>query len=92
MELNKKLDLYLKESEEIKEAFDITADPALVNTDALSFTAGLKKIQILLSKANTPRKYAITFQIINDMVQKFPLKAKFILDAVVNAYKNRFGV
>lgn len=102
MELKDKIDLYLKESkllddndkedkDALTELFDISGDAALSNIDAMSFSTGLRRISILFSKANTPRRYAIAFEIANDMVQKFPLKAKFVLSAVADAYQKRFG-
>jgi hypothetical protein len=85
MDLNKKIDMYLKED------FDISNDPTLGNIDAMSFSTGLRRVNLLLLKANTPRKYAIAFEIANDMVQKFPLKSKLIIQAIVDAYNQRFG-
>ena len=80
-----KIDAYLKED------FDISGDAMLANVDAMSFSTGLRRINLLFMKANTPRKYAIAFEVANDMVQKFPLKAKIVLAAVADAYKTRFG-
>lgn len=80
-----KIDAYLKED------FDISGDAMLGNIDAMSFSTGLRRINILFMKANTPRKYAIAFEVANDMVQKFPLKAKIVLAAVAQAYQQRFG-
>lgn len=96
MDVNKKIDLYLKESKllddnKIDEDFDITNDPTISSLDSTSLTTGLRRIQIHFAKANTPRKYAIAFEIANEMVQRFPLKAKVILQTVVDAYKARFG-
>lgn len=85
MDLNKKIDMYLKED------FDISNDPALGNIDAMSFSTGLRRVNLLFLKANTPRKYAIAFEIANDMVQKFPLKSKLVLQAIVDSYNQRFG-
>ncbi len=96
MDVNKKIDLYLKESKllddnKIDEDFDITNDPTISSLDSMSLTTGLRRIQIHFAKANTPRKYAIAFEIANEMVQRFPLKAKVILQTVVDVYKARFG-
>jgi len=79
------IDAYLEED------FDISGDPMLGNINAMSFSTGLRRINLLFMKANTPRKYAIAFEVANDMVQKFPLKAKIVLAAVADAYKTRFG-
>lgn len=96
MEVNKRIDMYLKESKllddnKVDEDFNIANDPSISNLDSMSLTTGLRRIQIHFAKANTPRKYAIAFEIANEMVQRFPLKAKIILQTVVDAYKARFG-
>lgn len=80
-----KIDAYLKED------IDISGDPMLGNIDSMSFPTGIKRINILLMKANTPRKYAIAFEIANDLIQKFPLKSKIVWSTIADTYKSRFG-
>lgn len=93
MEVINKIDMYLNESKKAKvnEVFDISGDPMLAGSEAMSFSTGLRRIALYFQKANTPRKYAIAFEMANDMVQKFPLKAKIVLSAVADAYQKRFG-
>lgn len=56
-----------------------------------NISTGLRRIQFRLEKANTPQKYVDAFEVIQQLVTRFPLKAKVIWQTVANMYQIRFG-
>lgn len=56
-----------------------------------NISTGLRRIQFRLEKANTPQKYVDAFEVIQQLITRFPLKAKIIWQTVANMYQIRFG-
>jgi hypothetical protein len=56
-----------------------------------NISTGLRRIQFRLEKANTPQKYVDAFEVIQQLMTRFPLKAKVIWQTVANMYQIRFG-
>lgn len=56
-----------------------------------NLSTGLRRIAFRLEKANTPQKYVDAFEVIKQLVDRFPLKSKVIWQAVASAYDIRFG-
>ena len=94
MELEKILNKHLSESaltrdpDNINELLDINYDDT---NDVSSLSTGLRRIAINLKRANTPKKYAICFRMVADLVEKFPMKSLMIWKAVADAYNSRYA-
>ena len=56
-----------------------------------SLSTGLKRIEFRLLKANTPQKYVDAFEVIQQLINRFPLKSKIIWQSVASLYTARFG-
>jgi len=56
-----------------------------------NLSTGLRRIQFRLEKANTPQKYVDAFEVIQQLVTRFPLKSKIIWQTVASVYQIRFG-
>lgn len=56
-----------------------------------NISTGLRRIQFRLEKANTPQKYVDAFEVIQQLITRFPLKSKIIWQTVANMYQIRFG-
>ena len=81
-----KIDNYINEGKLLNDL-----DEDVMSNEYSNISSGLKKLQIRLSKANTPKKYTEAFELIQDLVNKFPLKAKIIWQIVASEYQTRFG-
>jgi hypothetical protein len=76
----------------LKEADGMEGDESNIQPGEFSsLVTGVKRIQYRFNKATTPKKYADCFDLVNKLVQKFPLKSKIIWGAVADAYTARFG-
>jgi hypothetical protein len=76
-----------KTDESIIEPSEVGIKPGEYN----NISTGLRRIQFRLEKANTPQKYVDAFEVIQQLITRFPLKAKIIWQAVANMYQIRFG-
>lgn len=56
-----------------------------------NLSTGLRRIQFRLEKANTPQKYVDAFEVIQQLITRFPLKSKVIWQTVASVYGIRFG-
>ncbi len=56
-----------------------------------NLSTGIRRIQFRLEKANTPQKYVDAFEVIQQLVSRFPLKSKVIWQTVASMYQIRFG-
>ena len=56
-----------------------------------NLSTGLRRIQFRLEKANTPQKYVDAFEVVRQLINKFPLKSKVIWQTVADSYSIRFG-
>ena len=85
---------YLSEShllydpDNIDETLNINYDDT---RDVASLSTGLRRIDIFMARATTPKKYVILARMAADLVEKFPMKAKMILGRVASAYGERFA-
>lgn len=82
----------------LKEDFSASASaPSLstggydISKDVASLSTGLKRLAMYLQRANTPRKFAIAFEIASDLVNKFPMKSKLVWKAVADAWQGRYA-
>ena len=76
-----------KTDESVIEPSEVGIKPGEYN----NISTGLRRIQFRLEKANTPQKYVDAFEVIQQLITRFPLKAKIIWQAVANMYQIRFG-
>jgi hypothetical protein len=90
-ELDKKINKILNEAELLKtEEMDL---PSVKATDISSYTTGLRRIALYASRANTPMKYAMLFQLVADLSKQFPNNQRQIMiwKAVADGFQSRFG-
>jgi hypothetical protein len=85
-----KIDKYLT-GERIDEATPMSMSNAVKENEYSNISTGIKRIQFRLDKANTPQKFVDAFEMVNRLVEKFPLKTKAIWQAVADAYTMRYG-
>lgn len=86
----KRIDEYLDEErvdEVTLEPFDGNIKPG----EYANISTGIRRIQFRLEKANTPQKYVDAFEVITQLIKRFPLKSKIIWQAVSQSYEARFG-
>lgn len=76
-----------KLDESILEPSEVGIKPGEYNNIA----TGLRRISFRLQKANTPQKYVDAFEVVQQLVARFPLKAKVVWQAVASEYNIRFG-
>lgn len=80
-----------KENESVNEAFMEPNETGIKPGEYTNISNGLRRISFRFDKANTPQKYVDAFDVVQQLVQRFPLKSKIIWQAVANAYQIRFG-
>ena len=80
-----------KEDESVNESYLEPNEAGIKPGEYNNISTGLRRIAFRLEKANTPQKYVDAFDVIQQLVQRFPLKTKVIWQAVANAYQIRFG-
>ena len=78
-------------NDQINEAMLEPSEMGIKPNEYNNISTGLKRIQFRLQKANTPQKYVDAFSVIQQLVDRFPLKSKIIWQAVADAYNLRFG-
>lgn len=90
--LEERLDTFLVgEEDNLNEAALEPSDMGIKPGEYNNLSTGLKRIQFRLEKANTPQKYVDAFEVITQLINKFPLKSKVIWQTVAQIYQIRFG-
>lgn len=84
-------DISTKEPDKVDELSLTPNEAGIKPGEYNNLSTGLRRIQFRLEKANTPQKYVDAFSVINQLLEKFPLKAKVIWQTVANSYSIRFG-
>ncbi len=56
-----------------------------------NFSTGLKRIQFRLAKANTAQKYVDAFSVVQQLIERFPLKSALVWKTVTDSYQIRFA-
>jgi hypothetical protein len=77
----------LQDPDCIDEVLNINYDDT---RDVASLSTGLRRIDVFMARATTPKKYVILARMVADLIEKFPMKAKMILGRVASAYGERF--
>lgn len=77
--------------EKVDEAMMEPSDVGIKPGEYNNISTGIRRIQFRLEKANTPQKYVDAFEVIQQLITRFPLKAKIIWQTVANMYQIRFG-
>ena len=86
----KRIDEYLVE-DRVDEVTIEPNDATIKPGEYANLSTGIRRIQFRLEKANTPQKYVDAFEIVTQLIKRFPLKSKIIWQAVSQAYEARFG-
>ncbi len=86
-----KIDKFLLGEDKIDELTLSPSETGIKAGEYNNISTGLKRVMFRLEKANTPQKYVDAFEVIQQLVAKFPLKSKVIWQTVANAYEIRFG-
>jgi hypothetical protein len=84
------IDTYLNEDKKINESILMPNETNIKPGEYNSLSAGLKRIQYRLEKANTPQKYVDAFSVVQQLMERFPLKSKVIWQTVASMYQIRF--
>jgi hypothetical protein len=89
--ITEKIDQYLV-GDSVNEMMLEPNETGIKQNEYNSISTGLKRIEFRLLKANTPQKYVDAFEVIQQLINRFPLKSKIIWQAISNIYNARFGV
>lgn len=84
---------YLKDDKEtdLNEMMIEPSETGIKPGEYNNLSTGLRRIQFRLEKANTPQKYVDAFEVIQQLITRFPLKSKIIWQTVASIYNIRFG-
>lgn len=83
-----------KEDEDKKKVDESMVEPSEMGIkpgEYNNLSTGLRRIEFRLQKANTPQKYVDAFEVIQQLITRFPLKSKIIWGLVSSIYNIRFG-
>lgn len=89
--LDKKDDEEDDDKEEVNEMMLEPSDTGIKSGEYANLSTGLRRIEFRLQKANTPQKYVDAFEVIQQLITRFPLKSKVIWQTVASLYQIRFG-
>jgi hypothetical protein len=79
------------EKESLDEMMLEPSDTGIKSGEYANLSTGLRRIEFRLQKANTPQKYVDAFEVIQQLITRFPLKSKVIWQTVASLYQIRFG-
>lgn len=79
------------EKETLDEMMLEPSDTGIKSGEYANLSTGLRRIEFRLQKANTPQKYVDAFEVIQQLITRFPLKSKIIWQTVASLYQIRFG-
>ena len=77
--------------EKVNEMMLEPSDTGIKSGEYANLSTGLRRIEFRLQKANTPQKYVDAFEVIQQLITRFPLKSKIIWQTVASLYQIRFG-
>lgn len=91
--LEERIDKFLVEylEDKLDEAILEPSDSGIKPGEYNNLSTGLRRIQFRLEKANTPQKYVDAFEVVTQLINRFPLKSKIIWQTVASSYNIRFG-